>query len=91
MESLYYLIEMTEKHVARTEADLQEAQKRKSELNKLNDQIENTIQNIPQKIQKTVTESGSSGRWFWRRSWNKTHTVEVFANQRAYALTNGSF
>jgi len=77
VDSLYYLIEMTEKHVAQTEADLIDAKKRKSELNKLNDQIENTIQNIPAKIQKTVTESGSGGWWFWRRSWNRTHTVEV--------------
>lgn len=84
VESLYYLIEMTEKHVARTEADLQEAQQRKSELNKLNDHIENTIQNIPQKIQKTVTESGRSGMWFWRRSWVEVENPDRESQERYY-------
>ncbi|XP_037033792.1 uncharacterized protein LOC119072645 isoform X2 [Bradysia coprophila] len=69
--------EKKEKNIDKTEADSQEAEKRKSQLNALNAQIEEKIQNIPQSTQKTITENGRSGWWLWKRSRTKTHTVDV--------------
>lgn len=73
VESIYHLIEMTEKHVAQTDDDLQDAKNRKAELNELNRQVEIAIQNIPTKIEKTLTVSG----YFLWMPWRRTYTSQV--------------
>ncbi len=84
-ESYNYLINMAEKYVKRTTADLLEAKNRKEQIEKLNDQVDIAIQNIPTTIQQTVTETVRRNHcFFWRRTWyTRTYTIEVIATTRA--------
>ena len=70
-----HLIHVTENRLNGSNAALAETQRRTQDLNKLNDQVEKTIQNIPAMLQKVKTQTET--RRSWLLPWHKrtsTHT-----------------